>query len=33
VTWAKAIIAGLLAGVGYALADRIVDRFWPAGHA
>jgi preprotein translocase subunit SecF len=31
-SWAKAIIAGLLAGVGYALADRIVDHFWPSKH-
>jgi len=29
VSWAKAIVAGLLAGIGFALAERIVDRVWP----
>jgi len=29
VSWGKAIVAGLLAGIGYAVADRLVDRYWP----
>jgi hypothetical protein len=29
-SWAKVVIAGLLAGIGYAVAERIVDRVWPA---
>jgi hypothetical protein len=28
VTWGKAIVAGLLAGIGYALADHLVDVAW-----
>jgi hypothetical protein len=27
-TWGKAIVAGLLAGIGYAVADHLVDVAW-----
>lgn len=27
-TWGKAIVAGLLAGIGYAVADHLVDLAW-----
>jgi hypothetical protein len=29
-TWSKAIVAGLLAGIGFALAERLVEKVWPA---
>jgi hypothetical protein len=29
VTWAKAIVAGLLAGIGFAIAERLVEKAWP----
>jgi len=32
-SWAKAIVAGLLAGIGFALAERLVEKVLPGKEA